>query len=139
MINKKQILIMIAAIIGILLFSVMNRNDNSISSTNEFGFNSVNPVEFNELISNNPDAFLLDVHIPEQQHIAGTDAFIPFNEITENADQLPENKDTQILVYCRSGSMSREAAYELSQMGYTNIVDLAGGINAYREANLINN
>jgi len=59
--------------------------------------------------------FLVDTHIPEQEHILGTDAFIPYNEIENNIDSLPENKNAKIVVYCRSGSMSRAAAYTLAE------------------------
>jgi len=43
--------------------------------------------------------FLLDVHIPEQRHIPGTDAFIDFREIKQNAERLPIDKSTRIIVY----------------------------------------
>lgn len=75
--------------------------------------------------------FLMDVHIPEQKHISSTDAFIPFNALQENASKLPEDKDAKIVLYCRSGSMSRQAAETLTDMGYTNVWDLEGGINAF--------
>ncbi len=77
------------------------------------------------------DFFLLDVHIPEQEHIDGTDAFIPYNELAAYTSELPEDKDTEIIVYCRSGSMSKVASEELVKMGYTNVKNLDGGINAY--------
>lgn len=79
------------------------------------------------------DFFLLDVHIPEQEHIEGTDAFIPYNDLESFASDLPEDKDTEIVVYCRSGGMSPSAAKELLDMGYTNVSELEGGINAYNE------
>lgn len=93
---------------------------------------SVSPEEFDRL-AENPQAFVVDVHIPEQTHIPGTDAFIPYNEIDKNINNLPADKNTPILVYCRSGSMSREASEELISLGYRQVYDLAGGINAYRE------
>jgi rhodanese-related sulfurtransferase len=78
------------------------------------------------------DFFLLDVHIPEQAHIAGTDAFIDFRRIRENAHRLPADKDTKIVVYCLSGGMSRKAAHDLIAMGYTKVYDLLGGTWAFR-------
>jgi rhodanese-related sulfurtransferase len=100
----------------------------------DYQITSVDTAEFIQL-SKNDNAFLLDVHIPEQSHIPGTDAFIPYNEISDNLQQLPSDKNTQILVYCRSGSMSQEAAVELKNLGYTNVINLAGGINGYKEQN----
>lgn len=92
----------------------------------------IDSQEFDEL-ARDLDTFVLDVHIPEQSHIPGTDAFIAYNEIEKNLDQLPEDKNTPILVYCRSGSMSDDASKELAGLGYTNVHDLVGGVNAYRE------
>ena len=43
--------------------------------------------------------------------------------------QLPD-KDQLILVYCRSGNRSRQAADKLARLGYTNIVEF-GGINSW--------
>jgi len=94
---------------------------------------ATSPSEFAKLIQK-PEVFVLDVHIPEQQHLAGTDAFIPYNELEENLAQLPADKNTPIAIYCRSGSMSREASQTLAELGYTQIYDLLGGINAYQAA-----
>lgn len=79
------------------------------------------------------DSFVVDVHVPEQTHIPGTDAFIPYNQIKQNIDRLPQDKDTPILVYCRSGSMSSQAAQEIAALGYTQVYDLEGGTNAYKQ------
>ena len=75
------------------------------------------------------DVYLVDTHIPEQQHIAGTDAFIPYNEVLANLDQIP--KDKKVVVYCRSGSMSAEASEQLAAEGYE-VYNLLGGTNAWR-------
>jgi|GEM_PF-1510854 len=79
------------------------------------------------------DFYLLDVHIPEQTHIPGTDAFIPYDDLASYKSELPEDKETEIIVYCRSGSMSAEASAELIEMGYSNVTNVLGGIQAYNE------
>jgi rhodanese-related sulfurtransferase len=76
---------------------------------------------------------LVNVHIPYQGEIPQTDLQIPFNQITENLDKLP-GKDQPIVIYCRSGSMSTAAGRELVKLGYTNIVELTGGFNAWKQA-----
>ncbi len=91
---------------------------------------NISPQEFNKI---KDSSFVIDVHIPEQKHIAGTDAVIPFNKIEENKDKLPSDKDAPIAIYCRSGSMSAEASQTLKELGYTNIYNLEGGRNAYVE------
>lgn len=44
--------------------------------------------------------------------------------------ELP-NKSQKILVYCRSGNRSKQAAQKLANMGYTNIYEF-GGINSWK-------
>jgi len=90
-------------------------------------------IEASELASmlEDKDFFLLDVHIPEQEHIEGTDTFIPYDELASYTSDLPEDKDVEIVVYCRSGSMSTAASAELIDMGYTNVKNVLGGIQAY--------
>lgn len=92
----------------------------------------VTPQEAKSLIREKK-VFLLDVHTPEQIHIPGTDAFVPYDQIEANLDQLPQDKLTPILVYCRSGSMSKIAGEQLAKLGYQMVYDLDGGQNAYRE------
>lgn len=109
--------------------------NNSVQKEVAFeGVRLVNPTMFSELVKKG-DGFLVDVHVPEQTHIPGTDALIPYNEINQNIDRLPKDKNTPILVYCRSGSMSRQATREIAKLGYTSVYELDGGINAYKQVN----
>lgn len=77
------------------------------------------------------DAVLVDVrtvqeyregHIPESKNV-------PLQQL-EQITSVAKNKDTQLFVYCYSGSRSRQAAGILRQMGYTNVKNI-GGIAAY--------
>lgn len=95
----------------------------------------VSPMEFATL-AKDKNAFIVDVHTPEQTHIPGTDAVMPFDQIQSNKDKLPADRSTPILVYCRSGSMSSKAAAEIASLGYTTVYDLEGGTNAYKERNV---
>ena len=105
----------------------------SAGCVGETGYKSISPQEVKSLLEAQ-DVFLLDVHVPEQRHISGTDAFIPYDAIEKYAERLPENKNTVIVIYCMSGVMSKTAADKLLNMGYKNVYDLKGGIMAWKNA-----
>ena len=89
-------------------------------------YEDVTSEKLKQMLDSGEDLFLVDVHIPEQQHIKGTDAFMPYNEIENNLDSLPD-KNAKIVLYCKSGSMSREAAQKLADLGYKNVLNHLGG------------
>lgn len=94
-------------------------------------FNNIDPQDL-ALMLEQTDPTLIDVHVPEQPHIKGTDMLMPYNEI--DPSKLPADKQEAIVLYCRSGSMSKQAATELMEMGYTNVYHLVGGLNAWQAA-----
>ncbi|ACV39531.1 rhodanese-like domain-containing protein [Leptotrichia buccalis] len=51
---------------------------------------------------------------------------VPLETIENEAEAKLKNKDDLILVYCRSGRRSREAALKLIEKGYTNVIDFGG-------------
>ena len=51
---------------------------------------------------------------------------VPLETIENEAEAKLKNKDALILVYCRSGRRSREAALKLIEKGYTNVIDFGG-------------
>jgi rhodanese-related sulfurtransferase len=109
-----------------LLFILSGCSTLKVKSRGEGNFKNISSDELNRMLKNK-DFFLLDVHIPEQKHIRGTDEFIPYNEIEKYKEKLPKDKKEKIVVYCRSGRMSEIAARELVKMGYENVYNLKGG------------
>lgn len=81
----------------------------------------------------NDGAELINVHIPYEGELEHTDAFIPFDRIVGDA-QLPADKGSEVLLYCKSGRMSETAAKALNQAGYTNVAHLEGGMKAWEAA-----
>jgi rhodanese-related sulfurtransferase len=79
----------------------------------------------------NKNFSLINTHIPYEGELPQTDAFIPYNEVEANLSQLPADKNARIVLYCRSGRMSTEAAQTLVNLGYTNVVEVDGGMQAW--------
>ena len=76
-------------------------------------------------------AVLLDVRSPQEYregHIPGSQN-VPLQQL-DKVEEVTENKDTVLYVYCRSGARSRQAVRLLQAMGYTNVHNI-GGIAAY--------
>ena len=61
-------------------------------------------------------------------HIPGA-ILIPYDKITDCAENELPDKDQLILVYCRSGRRSKIAAEELVKLGYTNVKEFGGIID----------
>ena len=78
------------------------------------------------------DFTLINVHIPYDGEIPQTDSFIPYDKIEENADRLPQEKNAKIVIYCRSDRMSNIASVNLVEMGYSNVLNLKGGMKAWK-------
>jgi len=91
--------------------------------------------ELNSLLDKK-DFLLVNVHTPFEGNLSKTDLSIPYDEIGQNLNKLPEDKNAKIVLFCRSGPMSGIAAKELVKLGYTNISELAGGMLAWEQAGL---
>ncbi len=78
-------------------------------------------------------AVILDVreqHEFDEGHIPGA-ALLPVGSIDEtSAGKVIPDKDTVVLVYCRSGNRSKTASDALAALGYTQVYEF-GGINTW--------
>lgn len=91
-------------------------------------YRQVSPTEAAALMESEANYIVLDVRTQaeyDQGHIPG--AICVPNETIGAGDipQLPD-KEQLILVYCRSGNRSQQAARKLADSGYTNIVEFGG-------------
>ena len=99
---------------------------------NADGYADIAVEELAELLDRE-DVTLVNVHIPYEGELPETDLFIPYDEVVDHLDQLPD-KDALVILYCRSGSMSTSAAQELASLGYANVLEVDGGFNAWKAA-----
>jgi rhodanese-related sulfurtransferase len=129
--NSKNTTWSISKTVPAFLLAKNTRKQNNLSKNSD-GYTDITASKLSEMMLNK-DFTLVNVHIPYEGELPQTDLFIPFNKITkaENLEKLPD-KNAQIVLYCRSGSMSTSAAKELAEIGYTNILELYGGFKAWK-------
>ncbi len=128
----------LALIVGALLTTACANNGTDKAARTAEPAGSVTllaPADYRAAVADS-EAFVVNVHTPYEGEIEGTDAFIPFDQVAEHATELPADKSAPLYIYCRSGRMSAGATPDLQRLGYTNIVDLAGGMRAWEVAGL---
>ena len=98
--------------------------------------NAMNAIR---LINNNDDALVIDVRESDafkKGHIKGA-INLPLSSIKEKIGELAaQNKDSAVLAYCNSGATSTRACRLLAQAGFSNVHNIAGGINGWLDAKL---
>ncbi|MCR5825121.1 MAG: rhodanese-like domain-containing protein [Oscillospiraceae bacterium] len=96
----------------------------------ENSYTQISQDKARELMETNDGYALVDVRRQDEYdagHIPGA-ILIPNESIdAEQPEELPD-LNQMILVYCRSGNRSKQAAQKLFDMGYTNVYEF-GGIN----------
>ena len=96
------------------------------------GYRRITMLEAAQWMEAEEGYILLDVRTAQEfaaGHIPGA-TLLPNETIgAQEIAQLPD-KDQLIMVYCRSGNRSQQAADKLTRLGYTNIVEI-GGINSW--------
>ena len=94
-------------------------------------YEQITPAEAKEIMDTEQNYIILDVRTEEEfaeGHIADA-ILIPDYEITEKAESVLTDKEQQILVYCRSGRRSKNAASQLVELGYRNVKEFGGIID----------
>lgn len=96
--------------------------------------NNISVISLKERLLNAETVNLLDVREPDERaeyNIGGN--FIPLGQIMAmQIDELEDLKNEEIICYCRSGKRSMQAAMMLETMGFTNMVNLDGGMMAWQ-------
>jgi rhodanese-related sulfurtransferase len=99
----------------------------------EKGYENISLDRFVEMMKNK-DFVLINVHIPYEGKIPGTDLFIPYNAIDQYKERLPHQKDAKVVVYRRTGHMGDIAAGKLADMGYTRVFHFQDGMRGWEES-----
>jgi phage shock protein E len=93
----------------------------------------LSPAEAKALIAT-ADPIVINVHIPYEGDIPGTDVSIPYNDVSAIEKYLNYDHCADVLLVCMSGGMSQTAGNELIKRGYLRIRDIKGGMIAWEQA-----
>lgn len=127
--KKIILIIIILTLIIIGVVCIMNRKERNIE--NEVIIKHVSMNDIVQIMEENENYIILDVRTQaeyNQGHIPNA-ICIPNETIDENVVNKLLDKNQMILVYCRSGNRSKEAAEKLKKLGYTNLIEFGGIID----------
>ncbi|WP_100372276.1 rhodanese-like domain-containing protein [Bacillus sp. FJAT-45037] len=113
----------LAIIIGIGVFSLFQQSSNDVKE--------ITTTELEKQMETDSEAIYVDVREVneyEAGHVKGMEN-MPLSNFAENYSVLP--KDREIVVFCRSGNRSMQAATFLADQGYAKVTNVEGGILAW--------
>lgn len=97
--------------------------------TAEIGYHRITAEEAKQMMDELEDELILDVRSQEEydeKHIVDA-VLLPVDMIdADTAEGVIPEKDTVVLVYCRSGNRSKTASQKLAELGYTEVYEFGG-------------
>ena len=121
---KKLIFLLLA----VMMFTACGQDT---ENNQEAVYTNITAEEAKQIMDSEEGYIILDTRTREEydeSHIPGA-IVIPYDEITDRAEEELPDKDQLLLVYCRSGRRSKLAAEALVELGYTNIKEFGGIID----------
>ena len=116
----------------LLLFSLLLLLTGCSGNMTDSSYQQITQEEAKEMMDTQ-NVVILDVREQNEYdggHIPGA-VLLPVGTIDEaSAAEVIPDKDSTVLVYCRSGNRSKTASSKLAELGYTNIYEF-GGINTW--------
>lgn len=129
---KRFFLLVMAACLCLSILTICMKSEDTpevVVPTNEPGtYAQITVAEAKRLMDSGVSCIILDVRTQEEfdeGHIKGA-ILLPDYEIGTRAENVLTDKSQLILVYCRSGRRSKNAASELVALGYTNVKEFGG-------------
>ena len=95
---------------------------------------TIKATELKEWLDSSKEIQIIDVREPWEREVGLIEGsnHIVMNLLGENLDQI--RKDCDVVIHCRSGARSAAVTHHLeTQLGYTNVINLEGGITAWAE------
>lgn len=105
-------------------------------------FKNIGPASVCSYIKSHPSSILLDVRTKEEFEGKADPDFgalknainIPIQELEKRISEIEAYKDREIIVYCSHSHRSPQASYFLTQNGFSNIVNMDGGMSVVTDS-----
>jgi len=126
-------IVLFAALIGVLVLLIKAELDHQASK----GL-FLSPAMAIRLMNNHDDALVIDIRTAAEYksgHIKGAKN-APLAEFASSIESFSSHKSKPVLIYCNSGNTATRAIKLLKKAGFENINNLAGGVAAWKEANM---
>jgi NADPH-dependent 2,4-dienoyl-CoA reductase/sulfur reductase-like enzyme/rhodanese-related sulfurtransferase len=97
-------------------------------------FKGISAKELKDKLNNKEPMVLIDVRNPdeyEEMRLGIGEKLIPLGQLRKRLNELPEDKNTEIVTWCKISLRGYEAARVLQAYGYRNVKVLEGGIVAW--------
>lgn len=98
----------------------------------------LSPSMATRLMNNQDDVLIIDIRTAadfKKGHIKGAKN-MPLSDFAKGVDELSDDKDKPVLIYCNSGNTVTRAIKLLKKAGFEQVNNLDGGIAAWKEANM---
>ncbi len=132
---SRKIIKCLAVCLTVIIFvlTACSSGNQTVKSGDAAGsYRQISQDEAKEMMEKDDGHIIVDVRRPDEYetgHIPGAICIPNENIGSEQPEELPD-LDQIILVYCRSGNRSKQAAQKLFDMGYKNVFEF-GGINTW--------
>src|SRR5687767_4443296 len=93
----------------------------------------ITPNELSERLAAGEPVYLIDVRQPWEHELAALpgSVLVPLGELVPRREEIVPPEGATVVVYCHHGIRSLSGAALLEQMGFQQVVSLAGGIDAW--------
>jgi rhodanese-related sulfurtransferase len=131
--NLKNLILLVLAFTMVFAVTMPGTSETETIST----YKEVSVADAHELVYNETEVYILDVRTQAEWDDLGFihgATLVPHTEILTTFTTAGDNASMAILVYCKAGTRGGYASENLTSLGYTNVMNMLGGITAWIEA-----